>query len=129
MQSYRHCPVINKDKKKKSIKKSEVWVKFFAKGCVFYRAGDWDDLQIGLYVSLHVGFKIQFAGIVPVFLEFNGLHGLCLQRKMSFVFQCLTCHSSKKFYMREKTAFSPKFPSCNPRALHPCGRFIDHTNE
>ena len=41
---------------------------------MFYRAGDWDDLQIDLHVSLHVGFKIQFAGIVPVFLEFNGFH-------------------------------------------------------
>ena len=40
--------------------------------CVFYLAGDWDDLQIDLHASLHVGFKIQFAGIVPVFLEFNG---------------------------------------------------------
>ena len=33
----------------------------------FYRAGDWYDP----HVSLHVGLKIQFAGIVPVFLEFN----------------------------------------------------------
>ena len=40
---------------------------FFTTGCVFYRVGDWDDLQIDLHVSLHVGFKIQFAGIVPVF--------------------------------------------------------------
>ena len=32
---------------------------------------NWDDLQIDLYVSLHVGFKIYFAGIVPVFLEFT----------------------------------------------------------
>ena len=39
---------------------------------MFYHVGDWDDLQIDLHVSLHVGFKIQFAGIVPVFLEFNG---------------------------------------------------------
>ena len=38
---------------------------------MFYRVGDWDDLQVDLHVSLHVGFKIQFAGIVPVFLEFN----------------------------------------------------------
>ena len=38
---------------------------------MFYRVGDWDDLQIDLHVS-HVGFKIQFVGIVPVFLEFNG---------------------------------------------------------
>ena len=39
---------------------------------MFYRVGDWDGLQIDLHVSLHDGFKIQFAGIVPVFLEFNG---------------------------------------------------------
>ena len=45
---------------------------FFTIGCVFYRVGDWDDLQIDLHVSLHVGFEIQFAGVVPVFLEFNG---------------------------------------------------------
>ena len=57
--------------KKKTVKKSEIWVKFFTIGCVFYRVGDWDDLQIDLHVSLHDGFKIQFAGIVPVFLEFN----------------------------------------------------------
>ena len=47
---------------------------FFAISCVFYRVGDWDDLQIDLHVSLHVGFKIQFAGIVPVLLEFNAPH-------------------------------------------------------
>ena len=39
---------------------------------MFYCVGDWDDLQIDLHVSLHDGFKKQFAGIVPVFLEFNG---------------------------------------------------------
>ena len=33
---------------------------------------DWDDLQTDLHVSLHDGFKIQFVGIVPVFVEFNG---------------------------------------------------------
>ena len=38
---------------------------------MFYRVGDWDDLQIDLHVSFHVGLKIQFAGIVPVILEFN----------------------------------------------------------
>ena len=46
---------------------------------MFYRVGDWDDLQIDLRVSLHDDFKIQFVGIVPVFLEFNAykiaLHG------------------------------------------------------
>ena len=30
---------------------------------MFYRAGDWDDLQVDLHVSLHVGFETQFAGI------------------------------------------------------------------
>ena len=40
---------------------------------MFYRVGDWDDLLIELLVSLHVRFQIQFAGIVPVFLEFNVL--------------------------------------------------------
>ena len=39
---------------------------------MLYRVGDWDDLQIDLHVSLHDGFKIQLAGIVPVFSEFNG---------------------------------------------------------
>ena len=39
---------------------------------MFYRVGDLDDLQTYLHVSLHVGFKIQFTGIVPVLLEFNG---------------------------------------------------------
>ena len=51
--------------KKKTVKKFEIWVKFFTIGCVFYPVGDWDDLQIDAYVSLHDGFKIQFAGIVP----------------------------------------------------------------
>ena len=44
----------------------------FTIGCVFYRVGDGVELQIDLHVSLYVGFKIQFAGIVSVFLEFNG---------------------------------------------------------
>ena len=46
-------------------------VKFFLIGCVFYQVGNWGYLQINRHVSLHVGFKIQFAVIVPVFLEFN----------------------------------------------------------
>ena len=58
--------------KKKTVKKSEIWVKFFTIGCVFYRGEDWDDPQIDPHVSLYDDFKIQFAGIVPVFLEFNG---------------------------------------------------------
>ena len=49
---------------------------FFTTGCVFYRVGDWDDLQIDLHVSLHVGFKIQFVSIVPISLEFNDLCSL-----------------------------------------------------
>ena len=53
--------------KKKTVKKSETWVQFFAIGCVFYHVGDWDDLQIDLHVSLHVGFKIQFTGVVQCF--------------------------------------------------------------
>ena len=57
---------------KKTVKKSEIWVRFFATDYVFYRVGDyWDDLQIDLHVSLHVGFKIQFAGVVLVCLEFD----------------------------------------------------------
>ena len=70
MQSYRHCPPLRTEKK--TVKKTEIWVKFFIIGCVFYRVGDWDNLLIDLHVSLHDGFKIQFAGIVPVFLEFSG---------------------------------------------------------
>ena len=33
---------------------------------------DWDDMQIDLKVNLHVGFKIRFECVVPVFLELNG---------------------------------------------------------
>ena len=44
--------------KKKTVKKSEIWVKFFTIDCVFYRVGDWDDLQIDPFVSLHDGFKV-----------------------------------------------------------------------
>ena len=39
---------------------------------VLFRRG-LGDLQIDLHVTLYVGFKIQCAGIVPVFSEFNGL--------------------------------------------------------
>ena len=39
---------------------------------MFYGVGDFDDQQINLHVNLHVGFKIQFAGIISVFYEFNG---------------------------------------------------------
>ena len=60
--------------KKKTVKKSEIWIKFFTMGCVFYRVGDWDDLQFNPHVSLHVGFKIQFAGIVLVFSQFDDVN-------------------------------------------------------
>ena len=80
MESYRYCPPLTKDKKENCQKKSEIWVKFFTIGCVFYRVGDWGNLQIDPHVSLHDGFKIQFTGIVPVFLEFNVLH------RMSWVY-------------------------------------------
>ena len=53
--------------KEKTVKKSEIWVKFLTIGSVFYPVGDWDDPQIDPHV------KIQFAGIVPVFLEFNAI--------------------------------------------------------
>ena len=79
MQFCRHFPPFTMDKKK-TVKKSESWVMFFTTGCVFYRVGDWDDLQIDLHVSLHDGFKIQFAGIVPVFLEFNAHPSLNINR-------------------------------------------------
>ena len=53
-----------------------------------YRVGDWGDLKIELHISLHVGFKMWFAGIVPVFSEFNGFgfekihnHGKSAQTK------------------------------------------------
>ena len=71
MQSYRHFPLLTMDKKE-NCQKSESWVMFFTIGCVFYCVGDWDDMQIDLHVSLYDGFKIQFAGSVPV-LEFNVL--------------------------------------------------------
>ena len=58
--------------KNENCQKTPIQVKFFAIGCVFYGVGDWDDLQVDLQVSLYVGFKIQFAGIIPVFLEYNG---------------------------------------------------------
>ena len=48
-------------------------MKFFTIRYVFYRVGNWNDLQFDPHVSLRAGFKIQFAGIVPDFLEFHGL--------------------------------------------------------
>ena len=71
IQSYRHYPVLTKNKKE-NCQELPIQVKFFAIGYVFYRVGDWDDVQIDLRASLHVGFKIQFAGIIPVILGFNG---------------------------------------------------------
>ena len=38
---------------------------------MFYHTGDWGDQLIDCYVSVDVGIKIQFIGIVPVILEFN----------------------------------------------------------
>ena len=38
--------------KKKTVKKFEIWVKFFTIGCVFYRVGDWDDLQTVNSISI-----------------------------------------------------------------------------
>ena len=46
--------------KKKTVKKSEIWGKFFTTGCVFYLVGDWDDLQIDPHVSLHDLFIIIY---------------------------------------------------------------------
>ena len=63
---------------------------FFTIGCVFYCVRDWDDQQIDLHVSIHDGFKIQFAGIVSVFLEFNGPSSLD-----SFTDLVLTLRGSK----------------------------------
>ena len=71
MQSYRRCSLLTKDKKE-NCQKIRNLGKVFATSCVFYRVGGWHDLKIDLHVNLHVGFKIQFADIVPVFLEFNG---------------------------------------------------------
>ena len=85
MQSFRYCPLlitIKKNKKTKQNKNPRNLVKVFAKVfIVLYRVGDWDDLHIDLYVSLRVGFKIQFAGIVPVFSEFNFQHLASVPRR------------------------------------------------
>ena len=54
--------------KKKTVKKpSKFGLSFFATGCVCYRVGDWDDLEVDLHVCLHVTFRLHFAGIVSVF--------------------------------------------------------------
>ena len=45
---------------------------------MFYHVENWDDLQIDLHVSLHDDFKIQFAGIGQVFLEFSGANWVLL---------------------------------------------------
>ena len=56
---------------------------------MFYGVRDWDDLQIDLYFSLHVDFIIQFAGIVPVFLEFNGYHPIqCSKPVLAYQYVC-----------------------------------------
>ena len=38
---------------------------------MFYHVGDWGDQHINFDISLDVGMKIQFIGIVAVILEFN----------------------------------------------------------
>ena len=58
MQSYRHFTLLTENKKENL--KTPIKVRFFATDWVFYRAGDWYDLQMDLHVSLHVRFKIQF---------------------------------------------------------------------
>ena len=67
MHSYQHCPQLTKDKNE-NCQKIRNFAKFFAIGCVLYRVGDWDDLEIDLHVSLHGGFEKRLADIVPVFL-------------------------------------------------------------
>ena len=70
MQSYRHCPLFTKDKKRKLSTNAKFRLSFRQRLRTL-SSRDWDDLEIDLHVSLHDGFKIQLAGIVPVFLEFN----------------------------------------------------------
>ena len=38
---------------------------------MYYHIGDWGDQHIDFHVSLDVGIKILFIGIVAVILEFN----------------------------------------------------------
>ena len=71
MQSYRHCLPLTKDKKENCQKIRNLGEVFHNRLRVL-SLGDWDGLQFNPHVSLLAGFKIQFAGIVPVFSEFNG---------------------------------------------------------
>ena len=80
MQSHGHSLYLLRTKKK-TVKKPDISAKFFTVTCVFYSIGDWDDLQIDQHVILHDSFKIQFVGIVQVFLEFNELKLLVAKQK------------------------------------------------
>ena len=79
--------------KKKTVKKFEIWVKFFTIGCLFYHVGDWDDRYIDPHVSLRNGFKIKFAGIVPVLLEFNVSSTLPELAAMIVIPRCKSCYN------------------------------------
>ena len=57
--------------KSKTIKEKPNFRLGFWQNVSFYRVGDWGDVYIDLHVGLHVFFRVQFAGIIPVFLEFN----------------------------------------------------------
>ena len=72
MQSYRHFPLLTMDKKENCQEIRKLGDVFHNRLRLLLRK-DLGDLQIDLYVSLHDGVKIHLAGIVPVFLEFNGL--------------------------------------------------------
>ena len=99
MQSYRRCPPLTKNKKENCQKIR----KFFTVGCMFYRVGDWDDLQIGLHVSLYGGFIIQFAGIAPIFLQFNG------QRSLPCFLLVLTADIFITEFQMKKSSFGKVF--------------------
>ena len=83
---------------------------------MFYRVGDWDDLQIDPHVSLHAGFKIQFAGIVPVFLEFNvndrRFDGLCSGQTYRSTGGSLDQTSQVQSYYKKKTGLSGENLRC-----------------
>ena len=79
MQSYRYCPTLTKDKKEKCQKIRNLGEVFHNRLRVLSRRGlGWPANWPTCF--LHDGFKIQFAVIVPVFLEFNVFH------RMSWVY-------------------------------------------
>ena len=88
--------------KKENCRKTRNLGQVFGTGCVFYRLGDWDDLQIGLNVSLHDDFEIQFTGLVPVFSEFSGLYREVLVRSVltSIEERCLGRRMSNRKILR-----------------------------